>query len=206
MSSPNNSPTSNSPLHELADSPTARESDALLVGRVARAHGNRGQVIVNLETDFPEERFAVGRVLEVRQGGRSERRRIASVRFHQGRPVIALDGIETMNDAEALAGAELSVAASELAPLPEGTFYRHDLVGCEVRDMTGRVVGTVSGVEGPRDRSLLAIDTAKGQVLMPLVAEFCVKVVPSARVIVINPPDGLIEVNAPGRKDSPGER
>ena len=54
------------------------------------------------------------------------------MRFQQGRPVIGLDGVETMNDAEALAGAELRVPVERLAPLPAGTFYRHDLVGCEV--------------------------------------------------------------------------
>src|SRR5262249_37875381 len=108
-------------------------TELLLVGRVARAHGNKGQVIVNPETDSPDERFAAGNVLVVEQGGTATPRRIASVRFHQGRPVIALEGIETMNDAEALAGADLKVSASELEPLPAGTYYRHDLVGCEVR-------------------------------------------------------------------------
>src|ERR671911_176547 len=99
--------------------------DLLLVGRVARAHGNKGQVIVNPETDFPDDRFAAGNVLIVEQAGQTTSRKIGSVRFQQGRPIIALDGVETMNDAEALAGAELKVPASELAPLPERTFYRH---------------------------------------------------------------------------------
>ena len=93
--------------------------DLVLVGRVARAHGNRGQVIVNPETDFPDERFRVGG----RAAGRSRSataRRIREVRFQQGRPIIALDGIETMNDAEALAGAELKVPAAPAGSLPEG--------------------------------------------------------------------------------------
>src|SRR5215471_10894285 len=97
--------------------------DLFLVGRVARAHGNRGQVIVNPETDFPDERFAVGTVLVVEQSGRIVERRIASVRFQQGRPIVAFDGVETMNDAEALAGAELKVAAASLPPLPGNTYY-----------------------------------------------------------------------------------
>ena len=120
--------------------------DLLLVGRVARAHGNRGQVIVNLETDFPEERFKAGEELLV--GPAAEAREITEVRFHQGRPVIALRGIETINDAEALAGAELKVRASTVPSLPAGTFYRHDLVGCEVRETNGNVVGRVTAVEG----------------------------------------------------------
>ena len=82
---------------------------SLLVGRVARAHGNRGQVIVNPDTDFPDERFRIGAVVLV--GPSATARTIRAVRFHQGRPIIALEGIETMNDAEALAGAELKVPA-----------------------------------------------------------------------------------------------
>ena len=131
---------------------------SLLVGRVARAHGNRGQVIVNPETDFAEERFRVGRgAAASAPADRAVPRTIARVRFHQGRPVVALEGVETMNDAEALAGAELWMPAAALAPLPEGTFYRHDLVGCEVRDAADAIVGRVTGVEGPIERSQLVV-------------------------------------------------
>lgn len=174
--------------------------DLLLVGRVARAHGNRGQVIVNLETDFAEERFKVGAVLFV--GGDTEPRplTITAVRFHQGRPVIALDGVQTMNEAEALTGAGLWVEAAALAPLPEGTFYRHDLVGCEVRDRQGAIIGRVTAVEGPMDRSHLVVEGASGQVLIPLVADICPAVDTAARTIVVTPPEGLLELNRTGRQ------
>ena len=169
-------------------------SELLLVGVVARAHGNKGQVIVNPETDFPDERFAVGQVLTVEQAGRTTERRIASVRFQQGRPIIALEGVATMNDAEALAGAELKVPASVLAPLPEQTYYRHDLVGCEVRTKDGQVVGTVTGVEGSLERSRLVIAREGGEVQVPMVDTICVQVDPAAKTIVIDPPEGLLEL------------
>lgn len=168
-------------------------ADLLLVGRVARAHGNKGQIIVNLETDFPEERFRVGVQLIV--GSEEEPRAIEAVRFHQGRPVLSLRGIETMNDAEALAGAELRVLASEVPPLPSGVFYRHDLVGCEVRDTTGRRIGRVTGVEGSLERSRLVVNGDRGEVLIPLVDEICTRVDPLEQVIVVNPPPGLIDLN-----------
>lgn len=168
--------------------------DLILVGRVARAHGNKGQVIVNPETDFPDERFAAGNELIVEQGGRSTTRRIASVRFHQGRPIVGLEGVDTMNDAEALAGADLKVPASALAPLPGGTYYRHDLVGCEVRDTTDRVIGTVSRVEGSLERSHLVVDGARGEIMIPLVDGICTRVDPAARTIVIDPPGGLLDL------------
>jgi 16S rRNA processing protein RimM len=167
----------------------------LVVGRVARAHGNKGQVIVNLETDFPEERFTVGQVMQVEIGGRVETRAIESVRFHQGRPVIALAGIDSMNAAEALAGAELKMPASAIGPLPENTFYRHDLVGCEVRETAGRRVGTVTGVEGPLDRSHLVVDSDRGEVLIPLAAHICVRIDTDARAIEVELPEGLLNLN-----------
>ena len=174
--------------------------DLLLVGRVARAHGNRGQVIVNPDTDFAEERFKVGHVLLVGPPDRVERREIRDVRFQQGRPIVRLDGIETMNDAEALAGAELWMPAGALDPLPEGTYYRHDLVGCDVVDTAGATVGTVGAVEGTLDRSYLVVKREAGEVMIPMVAEFCVRVDMAARRITVQLPDGLLDVNATGRK------
>jgi 16S rRNA processing protein RimM len=169
-------------------------SDLLLVGRVARAHGNKGQVIVNPDTDFPGDRFAEGNVLLVEHGGRQVERRIVSVRFQQGRPILALEGVETMNDAEALAGAELKVPASALAPLPGGTYYRHDLVGCEVRTKDGQVVGKVTDVEGSLERSRLVVARQGGELLVPMVETICIEVDPPGKRIVIDPPEGLLDL------------
>ncbi|PYR79591.1 MAG: 16S rRNA processing protein RimM [Acidobacteria bacterium] len=169
--------------------------DLLRVGRVARAHGNRGQVIVNPDTDFAQERFRPGQIVQVCTAGGSAPRRIASVRFHQGRPVIALEGVDTMDAAEALAGAELKMPAAALGSLPGGTFYHHDLVGCEVRDTRGEALGRVTGVEGPMERSRLVVQGPRGELLIPLVADICVKVDPAAREIVVDPPEGLLDLN-----------
>ena len=169
-------------------------TDLLLVGRIARAHGNKGQVIVNPETDFPGDRFAEGNVLVVDHGGQQVERRIVSVRFQQGRPILALEGVETMNDAEALAGAELKVPVTALAPLPGGTYYRHDLVGCEVRTKDGQVVGTVTDVEGPLERSRLVVARTGGELLVPMVDKICIEVDPGAKRIVIDPPEGLLDL------------
>ena len=168
--------------------------DALLVGRIARAHGNRGQVIVNPETDFPDQRFRPGEVLLVGTGN-PVARRIVGVRFHQGRPILALEGVETMDDAEALAGAELRVPAAALPPLPDGTFYHHDLIGCEVRDGSGAVVGRVVGVEGPMERSRLVVQGGRGEILIPLTSDICTAIDPAAQRIVVDPPEGLLELN-----------
>jgi len=170
--------------------------DLVLVGRVARAHGSRGQVIVNLDTDFPDERFRVGAAVLV--GSSATLRVIRDVRFHQGRPIIALEGIETMDDAEALAGAELRVPASGVGTLPEHTYYHYDLVGCVVVEQGGRTIGPVTGVEGTMEMSRLVVAGDRGEVLIPLVAEICTEIDVAGRRIVVNPPDGLLELNEPG--------
>jgi 16S rRNA processing protein RimM len=172
-------------------------SDLLLVGRVARPHGIRGQVIVNPETDFMEDRFRTGQVLLLGPAERTREYEIRDVRFHQGRPILALAGVETIEDAVALAGSDLWLPESQLAPLPEGTFYRHDLIGCEVHDAKGTRLGSVTGVEGTLDRSYLVVDE---HLMIPLVGDIVTSVDIVARRVTIDPPEGLIELNAPARK------
>ena len=166
------------------------------MGRIARAHGLRGQVIVNLETDFPEERFQPGAEVFVERAGRVEALTITSVRFHRERPVIGLRGVESMTEADALAGLELRVPLAALAALPEGVFYRHDLIGCRVDTTDGGHVGVVTDVEGTMSGSRLVVDGGKaGEVLIPLAAEICRQIDAAGKRIVIDPPEGLIDVN-----------
>jgi 16S rRNA processing protein RimM len=129
-------------------------------------------------------------------GASGEARAITRMRLHQGRPVIALEGVDTMSDAEGLAGADLKVPASTASPLPAGVFYRHDLVGCEVRDARGRVIGRVTAVEGPLEQSRLVVTGSRGEVLIPLAASICTSVDTAAQLIVVDPPEGLIDLNA----------
>ena len=168
--------------------------DLILIGRVARTHGIRGDVLVNPESDFPDERFVEGRVLQLEMPGRSEPVTIASVRFHQGRPLVGFAGVETMEAAEALIGAELKVPEAEIPPLPAGTYYRHDLVGCEVTDTNGQAIGRVTSVDGPMEQSRLVIAGPRGEVMVPMVGGICVRVDPGAKVIVVDPPAGLLDL------------
>ena len=167
-----------------------------VVGRIARAHGIRGQVIVNPETDFPEQRFRPGSLLFVERGASVDSMVVTTVRFQNGRPVIGLEGVQTMNDAEALAGLELRVPVEELAKLPEGTFYHHDLVGCRVVTAQGEPVGIVEGVEGTVGGSRLVVAGARGEILIPLATEICRTIDVPGKRIVIEPPSGLLDLNA----------
>ena len=165
------------------------------VGRIARAHGIRGQVIVNSNTDFPGERFRPGAVVFIERDGVVQSLTVTSVRFHRQRPIIGIAGVETMSAAEVLAGRELRVPVAELAPLPGGTFYRHDLIGCVVETRTGRSVGLVEDVEGTPTGSRLVVAAEGGEVLIPLVSQICTTIDPVAKRIVVDPPEGLLDLN-----------
>ena len=167
-----------------------------LVGQIARAHGNRGEVIVNLETDFPEERFQPGAELFTLRAGAVEKLEITAVRFQSGRPVVAVAGVVTIDAAERLAGLELRIPAARLVALPEGTFYHHDLVGCRVETRGGAAVGAVEAVEGAAGSSRLVVGGAHGEILIPLAAGICTLIDVTAKRIVIDPPEGLLDLNA----------
>ncbi len=174
--------------------------DMVLVGRIARAHGIRGQVIVDPATDFPDERFKAGSVLHIRRGEAVEAVTVETVRFHRGRPIIGLAGIDTMNAAETLAGLDLRVGVDALQPLPAGSYYHHDLIGCAVETSGGDRIGEVRGVEGDGASSRLIVEGANGHVLIPMVEGICVTIDVAGRKIVVAPPDGLLDVNVTKRQ------
>ena len=175
--------------------------DAILIGVVARTHGNRGEVIVNAETDFPEERFRDGAVLITRaRDGRFGTLEVASMRMHQGRPVILFKGIGSMDDAELLAGTELRIVEDEddAELLEEGEFFHRDLIGCAVVTESGDPVGEVAAVEGDRGNTRLVVRSKRNEVLIPLADEICTVDVANKR-ITVRPPEGLLELNGEWR-------
>ena len=173
----------------------------VLVGRVARAQGHRGQVIVDPTTDFPEERYKPGGVVYIRRNAMVDPLVITGARFHRGRPVLSFEGVETMNAAEDLAGQELRVTVEALHPLPPGRFYEHDLVGCAVETTEGFPVGVVSKVEGGGAGSRLIVQgRGANEILIPMTDAIVVGVHLAARRILIQPPDGLLDVNVTGKQ------
>jgi len=172
----------------------------VLVGRVARPHGLRGQVVINPETDFVDERFKVGAKLWTRSGRGDEQLTVTSARVQNGRPVVAFEGFSSIEDVERLAGLDLRVQEEELQPLDAGVYYHHQLVGCMVETVAGERVGDVVRVEGGAAGSLLEVEGPRGEVLIPLVAEICVEVDVEHKRIRIAPPEGLLDVNRGGAR------
>jgi 16S rRNA processing protein RimM len=167
----------------------------VLVGRIARPHGIRGQVVVNPDTDFVDERFVDGATFWTRSERGDEQLTIASVRVQNGRPVVGFEGFASVEDVERLAGLELRVPESELKRLQQGTYYHHQLVGCRVETTEGWRVGDVARVDGGAGGSTLVVNGRRGEILIPLTQAICVEVDVGARRIRIDPPEGLLELN-----------
>jgi 16S rRNA processing protein RimM len=170
----------------------------VLVGRVARPHGLRGQVIVNPETDFVEDRFRVGATFQTRSARGDEQLTVTAARVQNGRPVIAFEGFSSIEDVQRLAGLELRVPEEELQPLDAGMYYHHQLIGCAVETVAGERVGEVVRVNGGAAGSVLEVDGPRGEVLIPLAVEICVEIDVEQKRIRIAPPEGLLDVNRRG--------
>ena len=168
--------------------------DLILVGIVARTHGNKGHVIVNPHTDFMDDRFRVGARFQVRMADGSRRTvQVTAARIHQGRPVIGLEGVGNISDAERYQGAELRIRAEEQPALPPGHYYHHQLVGCEAVDPTGERIGRVVGVEGEMGQSRLIVAGERRRHEIPLAEEICT-VDLAERRIVVRAPEGLLDL------------
>jgi 16S rRNA processing protein RimM len=157
--------------------------DRLVVGRVGRAHGLRGEVAVTFSSNRPE-RSAPGAVLFA--GDRELL--VEASRPHQGRMLVRFTGIDDRTAAEALLGAELTAAPlTDDVELGERELWVHEVVGAEVQDRSGATVGRVVAVEANPAHDLLVLD---GGTLVPMV--FVVE--QRDGVVVVDPPEGLFDL------------
>ena len=155
----------------------------LLVGRVTRAHGLRGEVVVHLLSSEPEVRLAVGAVLESDRGPLQ----VVAARPHQDRWLVTFEGVTTRESAEALRGVELRAA-----PIDDpDALWVHDLVGAAVVDAAGTPRGTVVAVVANPADDLLELDTGA---LVPV--GFVVDWAGDGdeRHLVVDPPAGLFDL------------
>jgi len=173
--------------------------DMVLVGRVARTHGLRGDVIVHPETDFVKERFHVGAAMWTRSGDHEEQLTVSAMRLQNGRPVVSFEGVSGIDAAARLAGQELRVSEASLQPLAPGRYYEHELIGCVVETVGGDEVGVVGRVDSGVGGSRLVVQGARGEVLIPLAEYICREIDMATRRIRIDPPEGLLELNEPKR-------
>ncbi|WP_203780322.1 ribosome maturation factor RimM [Paractinoplanes rishiriensis] len=185
----------------------------LVVGQIGKPHGVRGEVSVAVRTDQPEERFAAGAVFatEVPRDRRvgagpavavpssfqvPEKLVVESVRWHQGRGIVAFEGVQDRNGAEALRGVLLQVDSSSLEPPDDpDEFHDHQLVGLRVVSVDGTDLGTVARIEHAPASELIVLDkTGGGTGLIPFVSQMVPTVdLPGGR-IVVDLPEGLLDL------------
>ncbi|MBU9764480.1 ribosome maturation factor RimM [Mycobacterium sp. TNTM28] len=170
----------------------------LVVGRVAKAHGISGEVVVEVRTDDPDARFAPGVALRGRAKGGAERSfAIESVREHAGRLLIRLAGVADRNAADALRGTLFMVDTAELPAIEDpDEFYDHELEGLRVQTVDGTPVGAVTEVLHTAAGELLSVKTEDGrEVLVPFVSAIVTAVSRDTGTVVIDPPDGLLNLD-----------
>jgi 16S rRNA processing protein RimM len=170
----------------------------LVVGRVAKAHGVTGEVVVEIRTDDPDIRFAPGSSLRGRpsRGGQESRYVIDSVREHGGRLLMRLEGVADRNAADSLRGTVFLVDSGDLPAIEDpDEFYDHQLEGLKVVTTAGVAVGTVTEVLHTAGGELLSVRGEEGEVLVPFVSAIVASVSLADETIEIDPPDGLLELD-----------
>ncbi|MEV6337962.1 ribosome maturation factor RimM [Nocardia vinacea] len=170
----------------------------LVIGRVAKSHGVRGELVVEVRTDDPDARFAPG----VRLRGRAARSKevreftVESAREHSGRLLVQLVGVSDRTAADALRGTLFVVDSAELPPSEDpDEFYDHELEGLTVQLTDGTVVGEVTEVLHSAAGELLSVRAADDgrEILIPFVTAIVPTVSLADQLVVIDPPEGLLD-------------
>lgn len=167
---------------------------------VLRPQGRQGEVLAAILSDFPS------RFKELRQaflGGTSETPVPVSVErawLHKDKVVLKFSGVDSIGEAESLKGRYVLVPQEEKIALADGRFYVWELEGCQVAVEDGgkmRMLGTVTEVERTGGVDLLHVSDASREILIPLAQSICRQIDPQAKLIVVDPPADLLDLNAP---------
>lgn len=167
----------------------------LTVGRVVRPHGVRGEVLVEISTDEPAQRYAVGSTL-VTDRPDPGALTVAAQRPHQGRLIVAFSQVPDRDAAEALRGTLLRVDSGSVAPSADPDEYHdHQLLGLSVVDPAGQLVGELVRIDHAPAADLLVVERPGARsALVPFRKEFVPEVDLLGRRIVIDPPPGLLDL------------
>lgn len=178
----------------------------LVVGRIVKAHGISGELVVDVRTDDPQGRFEVGNRLLLRPSRQSrqpappaERQvEVESARPHGARLLVRLVGVVDRDGADALRGNLFLVDSADLPPIDDpDEFYDHELEGLAVRTVDGTEVGSVTEVLHTAGGEVLSVRTVENvEVLVPFVSAIVTSVSRKAGLIEIDPPDGLLDLGS----------
>jgi 16S rRNA processing protein RimM len=172
----------------------------VIVGRIGRPHGIRGEVVIGVRTDEPDLRFAVGSVVDASRSAEDDLPadraplKVATVRWHSGQLLVGFAGITDRTAAGELTGSWLSIDSSQLPATPDPDEFRdHELIGLSVRTTAGEPVGVVTDMLHYGQDLLVVRRADGGESLVPFVQALVPEVDLGAGVVVIDPPPGLLD-------------
>ena len=174
--------------------PQNPSTDTVVVGRIGRPHGVRGEVTVEVRTDDPDLRFVPGAVLRTDPPERGPIT-ITGVHWHSGTLLLRLEGVDSREAAEAVRNTELVVAVSDLPEIEDpDSFYDHQLVGLAARLADGSELGAITAVRHEAQDLLVVRRAEGGEVLIPFVSAIVPTVDLAGGFVVVDPPEGLLEL------------
>jgi 16S rRNA processing protein RimM len=169
----------------------AGEPEYLVVGFLRRPHGVRGEIVMDVYTDFPE-RLKSGKRLYV--GEEHVLLQLAAVRPHQNGLLVRFKGVDTPEAAGQFRNQWVYVKTSELPPLPRGQFYQHQLLGLQVEDEQGNRLGVLTEIlETGANDVYVVVDEKGGELLLPAIPSVILDVQPEGGFLRVHLLDGLRE-------------
>jgi 16S rRNA processing protein RimM len=169
--------------------------DEVVIARLVKARGIRGEVACDLATDFPERFQHIEDAVVVMPNGARLNLRLENHWFHQDRVILKFATVDTMTDAQKLVGGVVVISQSEAWELEEDEFYEYDLIGLEALTVDGKSIGQVTKLLRTGGNDLLVIeDENQREILIPFVDEICQEVDVEGKRITIKAPEGLLDL------------
>lgn len=168
----------------------------ITIARIVKTRGNRGEVLVDSLTDFPERFDVLEHVWLASGDGQPKKFRLDFTWEHKGRRILKFKGIDSIDSAEKLIGCLVQVPKEQAVQLPRGTFFDHDLIGCSVEDSRGNLLGVVDSILRIPGNSQLVVKTLDKEILVPAVENICTQISIEKKRIVIDPPEGLMDLDS----------
>ena len=166
-------------------------NDWIIIGRVRAAHGIRGELRVDILSDFPQRFQALKRVY---LGDAHTPYTVANSRFMPKGVLIKLAGIDSRDTAERLAGSYIALPEAETPPLPDGSFHHHQIQGLEVRADDGRLLGSVAEILTTGSNDVYIVRGGQfGELLLPAIAEVIRTIDLEAQCITVHLIPGLLQ-------------
>ena len=165
-------------------------AEMVTIGRVVKPQGRKGEVLIASLTDRPDRFPNLHRAYVAGAEGQASEIVVTSCWPHKGCFVLKIDGVDSIDAAEAFRGKDIRIAEGDLAVLPEGSYYHHQLLGLDVVEASGRSLGKAEDIlETGGGAQVLVVRGCGGEVLLPLAQEFIRRVDVEGGRIVVNRPE-----------------